>query len=89
MDDHKGVFHTLRYQVGYYPKLLPCQTADWLERLIIVPGVMGFNPAVSGVISRKLILAAGPIPNTLWRGLAQCFDLNEFIDSMEDDMPLS
>ena len=50
---------------------------------------MGWNPAVSGVISRKVILAAGPIPNTLWRGLAQCFDLNKFIDSMEDDMPLS
>ena len=50
---------------------------------------MGWNPAVSGVMSGKLMLAAGSIQNTLWRGLAQCFDLNEFIDSMEDDMPLS
>ena len=43
-----GRFQTLRYQVGYFPKLLPSLTAEWLEHLIPVPGVMGSNPAVSG-----------------------------------------
>ena len=37
---------------------------------------MGLDPTVSGVISGKLILAAGFIQSTLWRGLAQCFDLD-------------
>ena len=41
-----------------------------------VPWVMVSNPTVSGVISGKLILVAGIIQSTLWRGLAQCFDLD-------------
>ena len=41
-------------------------TAKWLEHLIPVPGVLGSNPAVSGVISGKLILAAGFIQSTLF-----------------------
>ena len=40
---------------------------------------MGSNPTVSGVISGKLILAAGFIRSTLWRGLASCFDLDRFL----------
>ena len=40
---------------------------------------MGSNPTVSGVISGKLILAAGFIQSTLWRGLASCFDLDRFL----------
>ena len=38
---------TPNYQVGYYPKILPSLTAEWLERSISVPGVLGSNPAVS------------------------------------------
>ena len=49
----------------------------WLEHLIPVPGVMGSNPAVSGVISGKSLLTAGFIQSTLWRGLAQCFDIGD------------
>ena len=47
-----------------------------MDFLVPVPGVMGSNPPVSGVVSRKLILAAGSIQSTLWRWLAQCFDLD-------------
>ena len=57
---------TPNYQVGYYPKLLPSLTAEWLERSIPVPGVMGSNPAVSG----------GFFQSNLWRRLAQCLDFN-------------
>ena len=38
--------------------------------LIPVPGVMGSNLEVSGVITEKVILAAGLVQSTLWRGLA-------------------
>ena len=58
----------LRYQVGYCPKLLLSLTADWLELLPPVLGVEGSNPAVSGVITEKVILAAEFIQSTLWRG---------------------
>ena len=61
---------TPNYQVGYFPKLLPSLTAEWLEHLIPVPGVMGSNLEVSGVITEKVILAAGLVQSTLWRGLA-------------------
>ena len=37
---------------------------------------MGSNPPVSGVVSRKLILAAGSIQSSLWRGLAKFFDFD-------------
>ena len=47
----------LRYQVGYCPKLLPSLKAEWLEILPPVLGVKGWNPAVSGVITKKGILA--------------------------------
>ena len=40
---------------------------------------MGSNPAVLGVISGKVILAAGFNQSTLWPGLAQCFDLDRKI----------
>ena len=40
---------------------------------------MGSNPTVSGVISVKLILAAGFIQSILWRRLASCFDLDRFL----------
>ena len=56
--------------------IVPSLTAEWLEHLNPIPGVMGSNPAVSGVISGKLILAAGFIQSTLWRWLAQCFDFD-------------
>ena len=57
---------------------LPSLKAEWLEHLIPVLEVMGSDPTVSGVISGKLKLAAGFIQSTLWRGLAQCFDLDSF-----------
>ena len=60
MGDHEEVdFGRSRYQVGYFPKLLPSLTAEWLEHVIPVPGVIGSNPEVSGVITEKVILAAG------------------------------
>ena len=59
----------LRYQVGYCPKLLPSLTAEWLEILPPVLGVEGSNPAVSGVITKKVIMAAGFIQRTLCHGL--------------------
>ena len=38
---------------------LPSLAADWLEHALVpIPGVMGSNPAISGVISGELILAA-------------------------------
>ena len=37
---------------------------------------MGSNPPVSGVVSRKLILAAGFIESSLWRALAKFFDFD-------------
>ena len=40
------------------PKL-PSLTAKWWEPLIPVPRVKSSNPAVSGVITRKLIMATG------------------------------
>ena len=58
----------LRYQVRYCPTLLPSLTAEWLELLPPVPGVEGSNPAVSGVITKKVIVAAGFIQSTFWRG---------------------
>ena len=58
----------LRYQVGYCPKILPSLTAEWLELLPPVLGVEGSNPAVSGVITEKVILAAGFIQSTMWHG---------------------
>ena len=58
----------LRYQVGYCLKLLPRVTAEWLELLPPVLEVEGSSPAVSGVITEKIILAAGFIQSTLWRG---------------------
>ena len=45
--------------------IVPSLTAEWLEHLNPIPGVMGSNPAVSGVISGKLILAAGFIQSNL------------------------
>ena len=70
-------FRSYGIRLGEYcSKLLPCLTGEWLERLMPVPGVMIANPAVSGVISGKLALAAGFIQSTLWRGLAQCFDFH-------------
>ena len=61
-----------------YTNTHACPSGEWLEHLIPVPGAIGSNPAVSGVISGKLTLAAGFIQSTLWRGLAQCFDLDSF-----------
>ena len=58
----------LRYQVGYCPKLLPNLTAEWLKLLPPVLGVEGLNPAVSGAITEKVILAAVFIQSTLWGG---------------------
>ena len=77
MDDHEEVdFRRSRYQFGYFPKLLPSLTAEWLEHVIHVipvipvPEVMGLNPELSGVITEKVILAAGLFQSTPWRGLA-------------------
>ena len=54
MDDREEVdFRRSRYQVGYFPKLLPSLTAEWLEHVIPVLGVIGSNPEVSGVITEK------------------------------------
>ena len=50
------------------PKLLTSLKADWLELLPPVLGVEGSNPAVSGVITEKVILAAGFFQSTLWHG---------------------
>ena len=75
MGDHEEVdFGRSRYQVGYFPKLLPSLTAEWLEHVSPIPGVIGSNPEVSGVITEKVILAAGFIQSTLWRGFAKCFE---------------
>ena len=46
------------------------------------PGVMSSNPAVSGMISGKLKLTAGFIQSSLWRGLAQCFDLDAMMNCL-------
>ena len=43
-------------------------TAEWLELLSPVPGVEGSNPAISGVITEKVLLAAEFIQSTLWHG---------------------
>ena len=56
--------------MGTSPNFLPSLTAEWLEHLIPVLGVMGSNLEVSGVITEKVILAAGLVQSTLWRGLA-------------------
>ena len=53
---------------------MPGTGIKWLECSIPIPGIMGSNPAVSGVISGKPILAANIVQSTLWRELAQCFD---------------
>ena len=37
---------------------------------------IGLNPAVSGVIGGKLILAAGFIQCTFFQGFAQCFNFD-------------
>ena len=78
MDDHKEEdFRSYGIRLGEYcSKLLPCLTGEWLERLMPVPGVIIANPAVSGVISGKLILTAGLIQSILWRELALCFDFD-------------
>ena len=60
---------------------LPSLTADWLEHALIpVQGVLGSDPAVSGMISGELILAAGFIKSTLWQGLAQYFDFDSHLN---------
>ena len=65
---------------------LPSLTADWLEHALIpVLGVLGSNPAVSGVISGELILAAGFIKSTLWQGPAQYFDFDSHLNSVRED----
>ena len=61
-----GLLVFLGHPIGYYPKLLPSLTAEWLERSIPVPGVMGLNPAVSG----------GFFQSNLWRRLAQCLNFD-------------
>ena len=78
VDDHKEEdFRSYGIRLGEYcSKLLPCLTGEWLERLMPVPGVIIANPAVSGVISGKLILTAGLIQSILWRELALCFDFD-------------
>ena len=48
----------------------------FVDFLVPVPGVMGSNPPVSGVVSRKLTLAARFIQSSLWRGLAKIFDFD-------------
>ena len=55
-------------------------SVNWFHilHLIPIPGVMGSNPAVLGVVSGKLILAVGLIQSTLWRGLGQRFVLDSF-----------
>ena len=80
MDDHKEEdFRSYGIRLGEYcSKLLPCLTGEWLERLMPVPGVIIANPAVSGVISGKLILTAGLIQSILWRELALCFDFYSY-----------
>ena len=55
----------LRYPVEYCPKLLQSLTAEWLELLPSILGITGLNPKVSGVITKKFILAAGFIQSTL------------------------
>ena len=57
----------LAVKLGKSPKLLPSLTAELLELLPPVPGIEGSNPAVSGVITEKVILGAGFIQSTLWR----------------------
>ena len=43
-------------------KLLPSLTAEWLERLIPVQGVMGSIPAISDVIKRKAYIGGWIYP---------------------------
>ena len=62
----------LRYQVEYCPKLLLSLTAEWLELLHPVLGVEGLNPAVSGVITKKVIMAAGFIQSTIGMADTRC-----------------
>ena len=48
------------------------------------------NPAIPGVMSGKLMLATGFIQSTLWRGVAQCFDLDrQVICEKEINKPVS
>ena len=45
--------------MGTAPNFLPSLTAEWLELLPPILGVENSNPAVSGVITEKVIVAAG------------------------------
>ena len=56
--------------------LSPSTSLDTIVTVEIETRCKPSYPAVSGVISGKLILAAGFIQSTIWRGLAQCFDLD-------------
>ena len=54
VDDREEVdFRRSRYQVGYFPKLLPSLTAEWLEHVSPIPGVIGSNPEVFRCDNRK------------------------------------